>query len=120
MVTPPANTGNDNINKKQVINIAQTNKGKRCILIPGARIFNIVVIILIQPTILLIPDKCKLKIAKSTLAPEWLAILDRGGYQKNFSVANPILYYFFPIKKKNITKVLSLDTLVFTKVRTIP
>ena len=26
------------------------------------------------------PDKCKLKIAKSTAPPEWAAILDSGGY----------------------------------------
>jgi hypothetical protein len=31
------------------------------------------------PNILLIPAKCRLNIAKSTLPPEWLWILDKGG-----------------------------------------
>jgi len=35
---------------------------------------KIVVIKLIAPKILLAPDKCKLKIAKSTAPPEWLVI----------------------------------------------
>jgi hypothetical protein len=69
-VIAPANTGNDNNNSIAVINIAQTNKGNLCIVIPGALIFKIVVIKLIAPKIDDIPDKCRLKIAKSTLAPE--------------------------------------------------
>jgi len=35
---------------------------------------------LIAPRILEAPDKWRLKIAKSTAPPEWLAILDKGGY----------------------------------------
>jgi hypothetical protein len=34
----------------------------------------------IEPNKLLIPDKCKAKIAKSTLGPLWLCIPDKGGY----------------------------------------
>lgn len=34
----------------------------------------------IAPNILLIPAKCRLKIARSTDPPEWLWIPDRGGY----------------------------------------
>lgn len=34
---------------------------------------------LIAPNKLLIPDKCKPKMAKSTLAPLWLWIPDNGG-----------------------------------------
>ena len=49
MVIPPAKTGKDNNSKKAVINTAHTNKGKRCICIPGARILRIVVIKLIAP-----------------------------------------------------------------------
>jgi len=32
------------------------------------------------PSKLLIPDRCKANIAKSTLGPLWLCILDSGGY----------------------------------------
>jgi hypothetical protein len=66
----PANTGNDNNNSIAVTKIAQTNKGNLCIVIPGALIFNTVVIKLIAPKIEEIPDKCKLNIARSTEAPE--------------------------------------------------
>jgi len=41
--------------------------------------FNIVVMKFIAPRSELIPDKCKPKIAKSTLAPLWLCIPDKGG-----------------------------------------
>jgi len=41
---------------------------------------KMVVMKLIAPRMLLIPDKCKLKIAKSTAPPEWLAMLLSGGY----------------------------------------
>jgi hypothetical protein len=53
-----------------VTKIAQTNKGNLCIVIPGALIFNTVVIKFIAPKIDDIPDKCKLNIARSTEAPE--------------------------------------------------
>ena len=35
---------------------------------------------LIAPSIEAAPDKCKLKIAKSTAPPEWAVTLDKGGY----------------------------------------
>ena len=76
----PANTGNDNNNKIAVTNIAQTNNGNLCIVIPGALIFNTVVIKLIAPKIEETPDKCRLKIAKSTEAPECDCIPANGGY----------------------------------------
>jgi len=69
-VIPPAKTGNDNNNSTAVIKTAHTNNGNLCIVIPGALIFNIVVIKLLAPNIELIPAKCKLKIAKSTAPPE--------------------------------------------------
>ena len=53
-----------------VTNIAHTNKGNLCRDIPGALIFNTVVIKLIAPNNEDTPDKCKLKIAKSTDPPE--------------------------------------------------
>jgi hypothetical protein len=40
-----------------------------------------VVIKFIAPNKLLIPDKCKANIAKSTLGPLWLCISDNGGYK---------------------------------------
>ena len=43
-------------------------------LIPGPRILKMVVIKLIAPRILLAPERCKLKIAKSTDPPEWAVI----------------------------------------------
>ena len=70
MVIPPANTGSDNNKRKAVIKTDHTNKGRRCIVIPGPRILKIVVIKLTAPKIELIPDKCKLNIAKSTAPPE--------------------------------------------------
>lgn len=66
----PASTGRDNNSKKAVINTAQTNKGVRWAVIPGARIFAIVTIKFIAPRIDETPAKCKLKIAKSTDPPE--------------------------------------------------
>jgi hypothetical protein len=65
----PAKTGNDSNNNIAVINTAHPNKASLCILIPGLLIFNIVVIKLIAPNKLLIPDKCNPKIARSTLGP---------------------------------------------------
>jgi hypothetical protein len=81
IVIPPANTGRDSNNKTAVTTTAQPNKANLCNLIPGALIFNIVVIKFIAPSKLLIPDRCKAKIARSTLGPLWLWIPDNGGYK---------------------------------------
>jgi hypothetical protein len=69
IVNPPANTGKDNNNKTAVTTTAHPNKANLCNLIPGLLILSIVVIKLIAPNRLLIPDKCKAKIARSTLGP---------------------------------------------------
>jgi hypothetical protein len=69
MVIAPARTGRDKRSKKAVINTDQTNKGVRCMYIPGALILIIVVIKFTAPAIEDAPAICKLKIAKSTLAP---------------------------------------------------
>jgi hypothetical protein len=69
IVIAPANTGNDNKSKTAVINTAHPNKASLCNLIPGALIFNTVVIKFIAPNRLLIPAKCKANIARSTLGP---------------------------------------------------
>jgi hypothetical protein len=80
IVIAPASTGKDNNNSTAVTNIAHPNKANLCNLIPGLLIFNIVVMKLFAPNKLLIPDRCKAKIAKSTLGPLWLCIPDKGGY----------------------------------------
>jgi len=79
IVIQPANTGNDNSNKKAVINIDQTNKGILCIYIPLALILKIVHIKFIAPNIEDTPAKCKLNIARSTAAPECDKISLNGG-----------------------------------------
>ena len=65
----PANTGKDNNNNTAVTTTAHPNNANLCNLIPGLLILSIVVIKLTAPNKLLIPDKCKAKIAKSTLGP---------------------------------------------------
>ena len=79
IVIPPANTGKDNSNNTAVITTAQPKSATLCNLIPGLLIFNIVVMKFIAPNILLIPLKCKPKIAKSTLGPLCDWIPDNGG-----------------------------------------
>src|ERR1700761_502460 len=69
IVIPPAKTGSDNNNNTAVTITAQPNNANLCNLIPGLRIFKIVVIKFIAPKRLLTPDKCKPNIAKSTLGP---------------------------------------------------
>jgi hypothetical protein len=69
IVIPPANTGKDNNNNTAVITTAQPNKANLCNLIPGVLIFTTVVMKFIAPNRLLIPERCKANIAKSTLGP---------------------------------------------------
>jgi hypothetical protein len=69
IVIAPANTGKDSNNNTAVTTTAHPNKANLCNLIPGLLIFSIVVIKFIAPNKLLIPDKCKPNIAKSTLGP---------------------------------------------------
>jgi hypothetical protein len=79
IVIPPARTGNDSNNNTAVITTAHPNKASLCNLIPGVLILTIVVMKLIAPRRELTPDKCKAKIAKSTLGPLWLCTPDKGG-----------------------------------------
>jgi hypothetical protein len=69
MVIAPAKTGKDNNSNTAVTTTAHPNKASLCNITPGHLIFSIVVIKLIAPNKLLIPDKCKANIAKSTLGP---------------------------------------------------
>jgi hypothetical protein len=57
IVIAPANTGNDSSSNQAVIQTAQTNKGVRLAVIPGARIFVIVTMKLIAPKIEETPAK---------------------------------------------------------------
>jgi len=68
-VIAPARTGNDNNNNTAVTTTAHPNKASLCKTIPGLLIFNIVVMKFIAPNKLLIPDKCRANMAKSTLGP---------------------------------------------------
>lgn len=79
IVIAPARTGKDNNNKNAVIKTDHTNRGNLCIYIPRALILIMVVIKLIAPSIEEAPARCKLKIAKSTAAPEWPRVLESGG-----------------------------------------
>ena len=63
-----------------VIKTDQTNKGIRSKVIPLDRILIIVVIKLTAPKIEEIPAKWREKIAKSTEAPAWETLADKGGY----------------------------------------
>lgn len=71
--------------------IAHTNNGNLCIVIPFVLIFNVVTMKLIAPNNDEIDVKCKAKIAKSTLGPEWDWIEDKGGYQIKLFI-NILLY----------------------------
>jgi hypothetical protein len=70
IVGQPARTGRDSNSIIAVMNRAQQNSGSLCIDIPGCRMLRIVVMKFIAPNIELIPARCRLKIAKSTEAPE--------------------------------------------------
>jgi hypothetical protein len=100
IVIAPANTGKDNNNKNAVIKMAQTNKGN---LWKGKlleRMFVIVQIKFIAPSMEAAPDKCKLTIAKSTAPPEWLVILAKGGYTVQ-PVPTPVSHNIELISKSN-------------------
>jgi len=79
IVIAPANTGKDSKSKNAVIKIDQVNKGNLCKGKLLDRIFNIVQIKFIAPKIEAAPERCKLKIAKSTAPPECAIIPDKGG-----------------------------------------
>jgi hypothetical protein len=76
----PANTGKDSNSKTAVILTAQQNNGNRCIVLPGDRMFTIVVMKLIAPRIDETPARCNAKMAKSTDGPLCASTDDKGGY----------------------------------------
>jgi hypothetical protein len=78
-VIAPANTGKDNKSRNAVIKIDQVNKGNLCRGKLLDRIFNMVQIKFIAPKIEAAPERCKLKIARSTEGPECACALLKGG-----------------------------------------
>ena len=68
--SPPASTGKDNNNRTAVTNTAHANRGIRCNERPGARMFKMVVMKFMAPSMEEIPARCRLKIARSTDPPE--------------------------------------------------
>ena len=70
LVIAPANTGSDSRRRNAVISTAHTKRGSLCLKRPGARLLKIVTIKLIAPLIDEAPERCRLKIARSTEGPE--------------------------------------------------
>jgi len=70
LVIAPAKTGRERRRRNAVIRTAHTNRGSLCLNIPGARLLKIVAIKLIAPIIDEAPERCRLKIARSTDGPE--------------------------------------------------
>ena len=70
-----------------------TNKGIRSNVIPFDRILITVVIKFTAPKIEEIPAKCKEKIAKSTEAPLWAILEDKGDKQFSQFQLHFLLYF---------------------------
>jgi hypothetical protein len=79
MVIAPAKTGRDNRINQLVIKIDQENSGTLNRVMPGARMFRNVVIMLIAPKIEEAPETWTAKIARSIDIPA--SFVDRGGYR---------------------------------------
>ena len=68
-MTAPASTGITAINRNAVISQVHTKSGIFIIVIPGARMFRMVVMMLIEPMIEEAPMMCSAKIARSMPGP---------------------------------------------------
>jgi hypothetical protein len=80
LVIAPANTGRDSRRRNAVTKTAHTKRGSLCLKSPGARLFLIVTMKLIAPSIEDAPERCSEKIARSTDGPECDLPLLSGGY----------------------------------------
>ncbi len=69
MVTAPARTGITAISRKAVISQVQTNSGILSRVMPGARMFRMVAITLIEPMIDEMPIMCTANTTKAKLCP---------------------------------------------------
>ena len=76
MVTAPASTGITAISRKAVINQVHTNSGIFIRVIPGARMFRIVAMMLIAPMMDEKPSMCTAKMKKSVLGGPY--VVDSG------------------------------------------
>jgi len=79
IVIAPAKTGRDKRRRNVVTKTDQTKRGRRSKEIPGARIFIIVVIKLMEAKIEEAPARWREKIARSTDPPACAILLDSGG-----------------------------------------
>ena len=70
LVIAPASTGSESRSRNAVISTAHTYRLILCINLPTLRILNTVTIKLIAPIIDDAPERCRLKIARSTAGPE--------------------------------------------------
>ncbi len=69
MISADANTGVERMTKNAVINVVQANMGIRNIVIPGARILNIVTMKLIAPIVEDAPKRITATSQKSIPTP---------------------------------------------------
>lgn len=76
----PASTGRDRSKRIAVKNTAHTNNGIRSIVIPVVRMFRTVLMKFTAPRIDDTPARWREKIPRSTEAPAWAILADRGGY----------------------------------------
>ncbi len=72
IVTAPASTGITAISRYAVISHVHTNSGIFMSVMPGARRFRIVVMMLIEPMIDEAPNRCTAKIVMSMAMPCWM------------------------------------------------
>ena len=77
MVIAPASTGSASRIMNAVTMIDQAKSGTLCSVIPGARMFMKVVIMLIAPRIDEAPERCTAKIARSIDMPT--SVVESGG-----------------------------------------
>ena len=75
----PARTGRDSRRSTVVTFTDQINKGTRSRVSPPGRILIMVEMKLMDPRIEEMPARCREKMARSTEAPAWASVLDRGG-----------------------------------------
>ena len=86
IVTAPASTGITAISRYAVISHVHTKSGIFIIVIPGARMFRMVVMMLIEPMIDDAPMMCTAKIVRSMPMP---VCTDSGGYSVQPALAAP-------------------------------
>ncbi len=79
MVIAPASTGTASSSRKAVTSIDHTNSGILCRVMPGARMFRMVVMKLAAPMIDDAPARCSENSARSIAIDGWYWFDDSGG-----------------------------------------